>query len=251
MANDLVSWIFLLLGMKSKSLAGLIDWAVSSLSFCFLCSIIWKCKWLGGSPNLLCHLLLHVRWFVCCSQPLRLTHSLNYSDRWHFLERSGLFWFFLTNCPCCSLAEERIQCWLLAEPCLYLSVILACLGSLFLQGDCHTAFTPPHAAGHCFPVLKDNTGIKVYRDICCAQLSTFSTFAPTSFTPFSVLTHSSTAVLRLFKHDFKTGQHLWVFRGELLLFTGCRLSCAQPLWTCNSAVSWTSPSRAVVFHLCN
>lgn len=82
--------------------------------------------------------------FVCCSQPLRLTHSLNYSDRWHFLERSGLFWFFLTNCPCCSLAEERIQCWLLAEPCLYLSVVFwlvwalcSCRGTVTLLSHCH------------------------------------------------------------------------------------------------------------------
>lgn len=74
--NDLVSQIFFTAEKKkSKSLAGLIDCAISSLSFCFLCSIIWKCKWLEGSPRL-CRLLLDVRRSVCCSQPPRLTSSV-------------------------------------------------------------------------------------------------------------------------------------------------------------------------------
>lgn len=84
----------LLLGMKSKCLAGLIDWAVSSLSFCFLRSIIWKCKWLGGSPHLLCHLLLHVGCSVCCSQPLRLTYSISST-----IQTGYIFW---KGADCCS-----------------------------------------------------------------------------------------------------------------------------------------------------
>lgn len=163
----------LLLGMKSKCLAGLIDWAVSSLSFCFLCSIIWKCKWLGGSPHLLCHLLLHVGCSLCCSQPLRLTYSISST-----IQTGYIFWkgadccsvFFLIPCPCCSLAEERIQCWLLAEPCLYLSVVFWLVWAVCAWRGTVPACTLPCAVGHGFPVLKDNTEFKVYGDICCAQL---------------------------------------------------------------------------------
>lgn len=85
--NDLVSQIFFTVGKKGKSLAGLIDCAVSSLSFYFLCSIRWKYKCLEGSPGLLCHLLLDVRRSVCCRQPLRLTSSIPLS-----IQTGDIFW---------------------------------------------------------------------------------------------------------------------------------------------------------------
>lgn len=167
-----------------------------------------------------------------------LFHSLNYSDGWHLMERSGLlFSFFLTSCLCCSLAEERMQCWLLAEPCLYLSVVFWPVWAVCAWRGTVPACTLPCAVGHCFPVLKDNTEIEVYRDICCAHLTAFSTFGPNSFTHFSVLRYKSTDVLVLFKHDFKTRQHLWVFQGAFLVFRECRLSSEQPSLLCTATLN--------------
>lgn len=178
---------------------------------------------------------------VCVLQSASKTdlfHSLNYSDRWHFLERSGLlFNFFLTSCLCCSLSEERMQCWLLAEPCLYLSVVFWLVWAVCAWRGTVPAWALPRAVGHCFPVLRDNTEIKVYRDICCAQLRAFSLFGPTIFTPFSVLKHNSTGVLTLLKHDFKTRQHLWVLHVRLLLFTGLGLSSEQPSLLCTATLN--------------
>lgn len=88
--------------------------------------------------------------------------------------------------------------------CRALPVPVNCLWAVCAWRGTVPACPLPRAVGHCFPVLKDNTEIEVYRNICCAHLRAFSTFGPTSFTPFSVPRHNSTDVFILFKHDFKT-----------------------------------------------
>lgn len=140
----------LLLGKKSKSLAGLIACAVSSLSFYFLCSIIWKYKCLEVSPHLLCHLLLGVRRSVCCSQPLILTSAVPSSIQTGDVFWEGAHWFSSSLKLAIAVAQQRrgsstlrplavADVALLAScmPCLYLSVVFWLVWAVCALGkDC-------------------------------------------------------------------------------------------------------------------
>lgn len=256
-ANDLVSWIFFTAG-NEKQISCWFDW-LGCFFFIILLSLQhhmeMQMTWKLSIPSLSSFASCEVVCVLQSAPKTDLFHSLNYSDRWQFLERSGLFCFFLSSCPCCSLGEERIQCWLPAEPCLYLSAVFwlvwavcAWRGTVTLLSHCHVQLDL------CWRITQKSkfAGIFVVQNLqhslpldpLASHLFLFSHIAVLMFLYFLNMTFKPDNTCEFSMEGFCSTQDTdWALSSP-----PCT---AQPLWTCNSAVSWTSPSRAVVFHLCN
>lgn len=170
----LVSQIFFTAGKKPKSLAGLIDCSIFffimllSLQHPMEIRMAWRLSTLSLSSSAWCE-------DVCVLQSatkMDLFHSLKYSDRWRFLTGSTLFFKFFRKGNKGMLQPGRgedpvcrghrlllmLPRWLLAVPCLYLSIVFWLVWAIGSLGkDCpnfHGTTCSWTCAFHCW---KGNT----------------------------------------------------------------------------------------------